>query len=199
MSQVNGSNPLSPGIEPLQQWQTAAKALGRSDRYLERLQQVEADVAAGLPISEKAQQSMRADLQAFGQTLENLRHWYRTAQQLGKGGISVKSIQTVAESYKSGVPLSESAIGAMNEDVSLWNVVETARLILGKLGIETEVEGEKAYQGKQYGVKGTTNSFCLTNLDNEILLELQDGRIVTNKLTPDDFQRFWETHLKLSG
>jgi hypothetical protein len=199
MSQPSELNSPSISADQLRLWQTAATALGRSDRYRSRLQQAEADVAAGLPISQKAQQSMQADLQAFEQTLENLRHWYRTSQHLGKGEAYLRSIQKVAEAYKSGVPLSENAIGAMHENVSLWNVVETARLILEKLGRDNGAEGKKFYQGKQYGVRGTNNDFCLMNLQDEILLELQDGRILINKLTPDDFQHFWETYRKLSG
>lgn len=199
MSQSPAPNSPSPDSDHLLLWQTAAKSLGRSDRYLVRLQQVEAEIKSGQPLSAKAQQSMQADLQAFQQTLENLRLWYRTAQHLGKGDAYLKSIQKVAQSYKAGVPLTENAIGDMYEDVSLWNVIESVRLILEKLGRETGIEGEKLYQGKQYVVRGVAGTFSLTNLDRDVLLEFHDSRISINKLATVDFQNFWDIHQKLIG
>jgi hypothetical protein len=196
-AQDSAPNSPTTSSDELLLWQTAAKALGRSDRYLDRLTHIGVELASGQPMSQNAQQSMQADVQAYEQTLENLRHWYRTAQKISKGNSYLKSIQDIALSFKSGVPLSENAIGAMNEDLSLQSVIETSRLILQKLGQETESEDERGYQGKQYIVRGSDNILCLSLMEGDVLLEIADGHIVTNKLTDVDFQRFQEIQRKL--
>ena len=122
-SEISWSEPqqtLLSSVAPLEQWITAAQALGRQQNYLLRIQQVNESAQQGKALSDKAQDSMGRDLEEYQKTLSQLRNWYRIARdRLAKPTGYLQRIQTIGSDFKEGVPLSAKAVVAMNRDLGI--------------------------------------------------------------------------------
>ncbi|AVH63973.1 hypothetical protein [Nostoc sp. 'Peltigera membranacea cyanobiont' N6] len=134
-------------------------------------------------------------------TIDDLRNWYNAADKLGKPENYKKRIVEVANQFKAGEQLSAEALTVMNQDT--FDLVAISRLtkIAQRIGMvwgKSDENGTKV-QGKIYDLAFNTQQRDLTisQKDGEVILNLQSGRVQTNKLTPKILQTFEDANTQI--
>nr|WP_308189960.1 hypothetical protein [Nostoc sp. XA010] len=134
-------------------------------------------------------------------TIDDLRNWYNAADKLGKSENYKKRIVEVANGFKAGEQLSESALTVMNQDTFELEAISRLTQIAQRIGMVWGKSNENGtqVQGKTYDLAFNTQQRDLTILqkNGEIILNLQSGKVQTNKVTPQILQTFEDANSQI--
>ncbi|MBD2730654.1 hypothetical protein H6G96_31135 [Nostoc sp. FACHB-892] len=127
-------------------------------------------------------------------TIDDLRNWYNAADKLGKSENYKKRIVKVANGFKAGEQLSAQALTVMNKDTFELEAISRLTQIAQRIGMVWGKSNENGTQflGKIYDLAFNTQQRDLTisQKNGEVILNLQSGKVVTNKVTPQILQTF---------
>ena len=141
------------------------------------------------------------EVQPQSVTIDDLRNWYNTADKLGKSENYKKRIVEVANQFKAGEQLSAEALTVMNQDTFELERISRLTQIAQRIGMIWGKSNENAtqVQGKIYDLAFNTQQRDLTisQKDGEVILNLQSGRVQTNKLTPQILQTFEDANTQI--
>ncbi|MDZ8259002.1 hypothetical protein [Nostoc sp. ChiQUE01b] len=134
-------------------------------------------------------------------TIDDLRNWYNAADKLGKSENYKKRIVEVANGFKAGEQLSESALTVMNQDTFELEAISRLTQIAQRIGMvwgKSDENGTQV-QGKIYDLAFNTQQRDLTisQKNGEVILNLQSGQVQTNKLTPQILQTFEDANSQI--
>ncbi|WP_242056139.1 hypothetical protein [Nostoc flagelliforme] len=134
-------------------------------------------------------------------TIDNLRNWYNAADKLGKPENYKKRIVEVAYGFKAGKQLSAQALTVMNKDTFELDSISRLTQISQRIGMVWGKSNENGtqVQGKIYDLAFNTQQRDLTisQKNGEVILNLQSGRVQTNKLTPQILQTFEDVNTQI--
>jgi outer membrane biosynthesis protein TonB len=102
--------------EQVQSWSMIAQALSKPDDYQARVEQVTAAYRSGIPLPEQAEAALKQALAQYRHTLNNVKEWYRLSREQGAPQNYLDKIREVGQGLKTGQPLSEGALAAMQKD-----------------------------------------------------------------------------------
>ena len=108
------SGPVTP--EQVQSWLMMAQALSKPDNYLTRVEQVTQAYHSGMPLPVQAEAALKQILTQYHHTLNQVKDWYRLSRDQGAPQNYLEKIKVIGEGLKTGQPLSEGAIAAMQKD-----------------------------------------------------------------------------------
>ena len=134
--------------------------------------------------------------------VHSLRNWYSAANKLGKGEEYKNRIAEVATEFQSGQGLSDKALIAMNRDMeelrSINRLTQISQRVCDAMGQPGE-NGCTQVFGKTYDVSFNPSSKHLTvfQKDGDVILNIRQGKIETNKVSPDVIKNFEDTNAKL--
>ncbi|WP_375466854.1 hypothetical protein [uncultured Nostoc sp.] len=134
-------------------------------------------------------------------TIDDLRNWYNAADKLGKSENYKKRIVEVANQFKAGEQLSAEALTVMNQDMFELEAISRLTQIAQRIGMvwgQSDENGTQV-QGKIYDLAFNTQQRDLTisQKDGEVILNLQSGKVQTNKLTPQILQTFEDVNTQI--
>ncbi|WP_071192113.1 hypothetical protein [Trichormus sp. NMC-1] len=130
-------------------------------------------------------------------TLEKLRTWYLTAQNLGKSAEYIQRIIEVGNEFKSGVELREKAVVAMNNDFQELHSINRLTQITQRMGdvfgIHQE-NGEVIVQGKEYliSINNSHKDLTIIKKDGSVLLDIKLGQINQSQVSAEVIDVFEE-------
>ncbi|MCC5600606.1 hypothetical protein [Nostoc favosum] len=134
-------------------------------------------------------------------TIDDLRNWYNAADKLGKSENYKKRIVEVANGFKAGEQLSAQALTVMNQDTFELEVISRLSQIAQRIGMVWGKSDENGTQvlGKIYDLAFNTQQRDLTisQKNGEIILNLQSGKVQTNKVTPQILQTFEDVNTQI--
>ncbi len=134
-------------------------------------------------------------------TIDDLRNWYNAADKLGKSENYKKRIVEVANRFKAGEQLSAEALTVMNKDTSELEAVSRLTQIAQRIGMVWGKSDENGTQveGKIYDLAFNTQQRDLTisQKNGEVVLNLQSGKVQTNKVTPQILQTFEDANTQI--
>ncbi|MBD2527333.1 hypothetical protein [Nostoc sp. FACHB-133] len=134
-------------------------------------------------------------------TIDDLRNWYNTADKLGKSENYKKRIVEVANKFKAGEQLSAQALTVMNQDTFELERISRLTQIAQRIGMAWGKSNENGtqVQGKIYDLAFNTQQRDLTisQKNGEVILNLQSGRVQTNKVTPQILQTFEDVNTQI--
>ncbi|MBD2565978.1 hypothetical protein H6G95_36620, partial [Nostoc linckia FACHB-391] len=141
------------------------------------------------------------EVQPQSVTIDDLRNWYNAADKLGKSENYKKRIVEVANGFKAGEQLSESALAVMNKDTSELEAISRLTQIAQRIGMVWGKSDENGTQvsGKIYDLAFNTQQRDLTisQKNGEVVLNLQSGKVQTNKVTPQILQTFEDANSQI--
>ncbi|MFW9257577.1 hypothetical protein [Nostoc sp. CALU 546] len=125
-------------------------------------------------------------------TIDDLRSWYNAADKLGKSENYKKRIVEVANGFKAGEQLSAEALTVMKKDKFELEAISRLTQIAQRIGMVWGKSNENGtqFQGKIYDLAFNTQQrdLIISQKDGEVILNLQSGKVQTNKLTPQILQ-----------
>ncbi|MHC5917520.1 MAG: hypothetical protein ACYTXE_42570, partial [Nostoc sp.] len=134
-------------------------------------------------------------------TIDDLRNWYNAADKLGKSENYKKRIVEVANGFKAGEELSAEALTVMNQDTFELEAISRLTQIAQRIGMVWGKSDENGTQvlGKIYDLAFNTQQRDLTisQKNGEIILNLQSGKVQTNKVTPQILQTFEDANTQI--
>ena len=134
-------------------------------------------------------------------TIDDLRNWYNAADKLGKSENYKKRIVEVANGFKAGEQLSAQALTVMNKDTFELEAISRLSQIAQRIGMVWGKSDENGTQflGKIYDLALNTQQRDLTisQKNGEVILNLQSGRVQTDKLTPQILQTFEDVNTQI--
>ncbi|QFS52581.1 hypothetical protein [Nostoc sphaeroides] len=134
-------------------------------------------------------------------TIDDLRNWYNAADKLGKSENYKKRIVEVANGFKAGEQLSAEALTIMNKDTFELEAISRLTQIAQRIGMVWGKSDENGTQflGKIYDLAFNTQQRDLTILqkNGEVILNLQSGKVQTNKVTPQILQTFEDANSQI--
>lgn len=134
-------------------------------------------------------------------TIDDLRNWYNAADKLGKSENYKKRIVEVANGFKAGEQLSAQALTVMNQDTFELEAISRLTQIAQRIGMVWGKSNENGtqVQGKIYDLAFNTQQRDLTisQKNGELILNLQSGKVQTNKLTPQILQTFEDVNTQI--
>ncbi|MHC5855028.1 MAG: hypothetical protein ACYTXO_35035, partial [Nostoc sp.] len=134
-------------------------------------------------------------------TIDDLRNWYNAADKLGKPENYKKRIVEVANGFKAGEQLSAEALTVMNKDTSDFVAISRLTQIAQRIGMAWGKPHENSTQvlGKIYDLAFNTQQRDLTisQKNGEVILNLQSGKVQTNKVTPQILQTFEDANSQI--
>lgn len=134
------------------------------------------------------------EVQPQSVTIDDLRNWYNAADKLGKSENYKKRIVEVANGFKAGEQLSAEALTVMNQDKFELEAISRLSQIAQRIGMVWGKSDENGTQfiGKIYDLAFNTQQRDLTisQKNGEVILNLQSGKVQTNKVTPQILQIF---------
>ncbi|BBD62742.1 hypothetical protein NIES2109_55920 (plasmid) [Nostoc sp. HK-01] len=130
-------------------------------------------------------------------TIDHLRSWYATANNLGKSEDYKQRIVQIANEFKVTGQLSPQAREAMEKD-TVNRIAQIAHKIVSALG-QCEEDGTTRVQGKIYDVSfhPEQRSWAIAHSKGDVILRVQAGRVQINKLTPEIVQQFESANSKV--
>jgi hypothetical protein len=134
-------------------------------------------------------------------TIDDLRNWYNAADKLGKSENYKKRIVEVANGFKAGEQLSAEALTVMNQDKFELEAISRLTQIAQRIGMvwgQSDENGTQV-QGKIYDLAFNTQQrdLIISQKDGEVILNLQSGKVQTNKLTPQILQTFEDVNTQI--
>lgn len=102
--------------EQVQAWSMMAQALSKADDYQARVEQVTAAHRSGIPLSAQAEAALKQALLQYHRTLNQVKNWYGLSREQGAPQSYLDRIKAVGQGLKTGQPLSEGALAAMQKD-----------------------------------------------------------------------------------
>ncbi|MHC5747429.1 MAG: hypothetical protein ACYTXT_37250 [Nostoc sp.] len=134
-------------------------------------------------------------------TIDDLRNWYNAADKLGKPENYKKRIVEVANGFKAGDQLSAQALRVMNKDTFELEAISRLSQIAQRIGMvwgKSDENGTEV-QGKIYDLAFNTQQRDLTisQKNGEVVLNLQSGKVQTNKVTPQILQTFEDANSQI--
>ncbi|AUB44441.1 Ribonuclease HI (plasmid) [Nostoc flagelliforme CCNUN1] len=134
-------------------------------------------------------------------TIDDLRNWYNAADKLGKSENYKKRIVEVANGFKAGEQLSAQALTVMNQDTFELEAISRLTQIAQRIGMVWGKSDENGTQvlGKIYDITFSTQQRDLTisQKNGEVILNLQSGKVQTNKVTPQILQTFEDANSQI--
>ncbi|MBN3958740.1 hypothetical protein [Nostoc sp. NMS8] len=134
-------------------------------------------------------------------TIDDLRNWYNAADKLGKPENYKKRIVEVANQFKAGEQLSAEALTVMNKDKFELEAISRLTQIAQRIGMVWGKPNENGtqVQGKIYDLAFNTQQRDLTisQKNGEVVLNLQSGKVQTNKVTPQILQTFEDANTQI--
>lgn len=134
-------------------------------------------------------------------TIDDLRKWYNAADKLGKSENYKKRIVEVANQFKTSKQFSGEALTAMNNDTSELEAISRLTKIAQRVGMVWGKPHENGtqVQGKIYDLTFSTEhgNLTISQKNGEIILNLQSGKVQTNKLTPQILQTFEDANSQI--
>ncbi|MFN6498987.1 MAG: hypothetical protein RMX65_018585 [Nostoc sp. DedQUE01] len=115
--------------------------------------------------------------------IENLRAWWRTADNLGKPQAYKERIAQIANEFKTTGQLSPQAMEAMEKD-TVNRIAQIAHKIVSALGQPGD-DGTTRVQGKIYDVsfQPERKDWAIAHKNGDVILDVQSGRVQINRLT----------------
>ncbi len=145
--------------------------------------------------------SSNQTVQTQSVTIDDLRNWYNAADKLGKSENYKKRIVEVANRFKAGEQLSAEALTVMNQDTFELERISRLTQIAQRIGMVWGKSNENGTQvlGKIYDLAFNTQQRDLTisQKNGEIILNLQSGKVQTNKVTPQILQTFEDANTQI--
>ncbi|MHC0068343.1 hypothetical protein ACWATR_36680 [Nostoc sp. UIC 10890] len=134
-------------------------------------------------------------------TIDDLRNWYNAADKLGKPENYKKRIIEVANQFKAGEQLSAEALTVMNKDTFELEAISRLTQIAQRIGMvwgKSDGNGTQVL-GKIYDLAFNTQQRDLTisQKNGEVVLNLQSGKVQTNKVTPQILQTFEDANTQI--
>ncbi|MHC5599060.1 MAG: hypothetical protein ACYTXC_24475, partial [Nostoc sp.] len=141
------------------------------------------------------------EVQPQSVTIDDLRNWYNAADKLGKSENYKKRIVEVVNGFKTGEQLSAEALKVMNKDTFELERISRLTQIAQRIGMvwgKSDENGTQV-QGKIYDLTFNTQQRDLTisQKNGEIILNLQSGKVQTNKVTPKILQTFEDVNTQI--
>lgn len=135
-------------------------------------------------------------------TIDNLRDWYNAADKLGKSEDYKKRIVQVANQFKSGEQLSTEALTVMNKDTCEFEGISRLTQIAQRVGMLKGVVMEDGFtqvQGKIYDItfNAQQRDLTISQKNGEVILNLESGKVQTNKVTPQILQTFEDVNTQI--
>ncbi|MCC5659123.1 hypothetical protein LC608_19505 [Nostoc sp. XA010] len=134
-------------------------------------------------------------------TIDDLRNWYNAADKLGKPENYKKRIVEVANQFKAGEQLSAEALTVMNKDKFELEAISRLTQIAQRIGMAWGKSDENGTQveGKIYDLAFNTQQrdLIISQKDGEVILNLQSGKVQTNKVTPQILQTFEDANSQI--
>ncbi|MEH1819428.1 MAG: hypothetical protein V7L31_10180, partial [Nostoc sp.] len=134
-------------------------------------------------------------------TIDDLRNWYNAADKLGKSENYKKCIVEVANGFKAGEQLSAEALTVMNKDTFELEAISRLTQIAQRIGMVWGKSDESGtqFQGKIYDLAFNTQhrNLTISQKNGKIILNLQSGKVQTNKLTPQILQTFEDVNTQI--
>ncbi|MBK1990172.1 hypothetical protein A0J48_022035 [Sphaerospermopsis aphanizomenoides BCCUSP55] len=136
-------------------------------------------------------------------TIEQLRTWYLTAQNLGKSAEYIQRIAEVGNEFKSGTGLTDKARLAMNNDFqelhSINRITQIAQRIGDVFGSRQE-NGEIIVQGKEYSItiNNSQKDLRINKKNGTVLLDIQVGQIKESKVSAEVIDVFEEINQNIN-
>ncbi|MBD2472149.1 hypothetical protein [Nostoc sp. FACHB-145] len=130
-------------------------------------------------------------------TIEDLRAWWRTANNLGKPEAYKERIAQIAREFKAGTQLSPQTIEAMQKD-TVNRIAQIAHKIVSALG-QHQSDGSILVQGKIYDVSfhPERKDWVIAHKNGEQILVVKSQQVQINKVTPEILHSFESTNSKL--
>ena len=135
-------------------------------------------------------------------TIDNLRDWYNAADKLGKSLDYKNRIVEVANHFKSGEQLSTEALTVMNKDTFEFEGISRLTQIAQRVGMVRGVTREDGFtqvQGKIYDItfNAQQRDLTISQKNGEVILNLESGKVQTNKVTPQILQTFEDVNTQI--
>ena len=134
--------------------------------------------------------------------IDDLKNWYNAADKLGKSEDYKKRIVEVANQFKSGEQLSTEALTVMNKDTFEFEVISRLTQIAQRVGMVRGVTREDGFtqvQGKIYDItfNAQQRDLTISQKNGEVILNLESGKVQTNKVTPQILQTFEDVNTQI--
>jgi hypothetical protein len=145
--------------------------------------------------------SSNQTVQTQSVTIDDLRNWYNAADKLGKSENYKKRIVEVANGFKAGEQLSAQALTVMKKDTFEVEAISRLTQIAQRIGMvwgQSDENGTQV-QGKIYDLAFNIQQRDLTisQKNGEVILNLQSGKVQTNKVTPQILQTFEDANSQI--
>ncbi|MBD2683599.1 MULTISPECIES: hypothetical protein [Nostoc] len=129
--------------------------------------------------------------------IENLRAWWRTADNLGKPQAYKERIAQIASEFKATGQLSLQAMEAMEKD-TVNRIAQISEKLASSLG-QRKDDGTTRVQGKIYDVSFNPErqDWAIAHRSGDVILSVQSGRVQINRLTPEILHSFESANSKL--
>ena len=129
----------------LDKWSAVARALGRPEKYIQRLEAVQAEVKGGATLSKQVRTSMAQDFGQWRQINATLAKWQEAAKFLGKSETYQRRLAEVASDFNrecQPIPLPEKAVTAMHEALNEYqqNQLKTITSTIKQLSQSVKVD-----------------------------------------------------------
>jgi hypothetical protein len=187
-------------IESQEQYQEKVRSLPDRPKHLKPPQSVVSTLSsqASAQTPQPQQQNKAAPSQQTQPiTIEDLRAWWRTANNLGKPEPYKQRIAQIANEFKATGQLSPQAMEAMQKD-TVNRIAQIAHKIVSTLG-QHQTDGSTLVQGKIYDVSfhPERKDWAIAHSKGDVILDVQAGRVQINKLTPEILHSFESANSKL--
>ena len=124
--------------DSLDKWLKVASALGRSNAYISRIEDVAVESRNGKPLSQKAQTAQENDFATYEAILGSMKEWGRVSMALDKSPAYVHRIEFVTKEFEAGKVVSEKALTAQQHDFDVYQKTKDRlsswQQIAGELG-----------------------------------------------------------------
>lgn len=146
--------------------------------------------------------SLEATVQTQSVSIDDLKNWYNAADKLGKSEDYKKRIVEVANQFKSGEQLSPQALTVMNKDTCEFEGISRLTQIAQRVGMVRGVTREDGFtqvQGKIYDItfNAQQRDLTISQKNGEVILNLESGKVQTNKVTPQILQTFEDVNTQI--
>ncbi|MBE9210545.1 hypothetical protein IQ244_29390 [Nostoc sp. LEGE 06077] len=130
-------------------------------------------------------------------TIEDLRAWWRTSDNLGKPEAYKERIAQIAKEFKTTGQFSPQAKEAMQKD-TVNRIAQIAHKIVSALGQPGD-DSTTRVQGKIYDLVFNPQSkdLAIAHKNGDVILFVQSGKVQINRLTPEILQDFENANSKL--
>lgn len=133
--QTTATQTPAEGQEKISNWWKVAQSIGKSSQYIERVKAIAAAVEGGQLLPEKGRAYMEQDFDTWRQQEASLWEWWSAAKEIDKPLEYLERIAEIAIAFHyetAPSPLSERVLALMQQDLQLYQQLQSNARILGK-------------------------------------------------------------------